>query len=126
MLQSVNSFLCAVMNAVKSCMELNKMRAVKKLKMSLKQSKAVLHGINEASKIRFAATDIEMKIKCGVPDLKQKGLFEKDAYLNLSLEGQLHAVAIVDEECERKSLWKGKELPKLARIIERRLKAECQ
>lgn len=66
-----------------------------------------------------------MQIKYGVPALNQKGLFEKDAYLNLSEEGQKHAVEIVDEECERKNLWKGKSLPKLARIIEKRLKAEC-
>ena len=84
------------------------------------------HGINEATKLRFSSLELEEKIKYGVPLLKQKGLFEKDAYLNLSEEGKKHAVEIVEEECERKALWKGKSLTKLARTIERRLKAECQ
>jgi hypothetical protein len=70
--------------------------------------------------------ELEEKIKYGVPLINQKGLLEKDAYLNLSEEGKEHAVKIVEEECERKNLWRGKSLPKLARTIEKRLKTECK
>ena len=84
-----------------------------------------MHLVNEATKIRFSSFDIEQKIKYGVPQLGVKGLLYKDAYLNLSIKMQQTALAIVDEECERKTLWKAREMVGLANKIEKRLKKEC-
>ena len=101
------------------------MRQIKKLKQSLKKGKTYVHAMSEATKLRFTCIDLERQILYGVPLLHQKGLLEKDAFLRLSVSGRDLALRIVHEECDRQNLWKGKDLPKLARKIEKRLKEEC-
>jgi hypothetical protein len=100
------------------------MRQLKKLKASLKKGKTYAAALDKATKLRFTPLAIEGQIKYGVPGIA-KGITQKSTYLHLSDEMKQKALRIVDEECERKTEWKPKELPRLAITIEKRLKKEC-
>jgi hypothetical protein len=79
--------------------------------------------LDKATKLRFTHEDMAKKIKYGMPGTS--GLAGQKRYQGLSLEGQKHAFQIVDQECAKQAEWAPKQLPRLAKAIERRLKAEC-
>lgn len=101
------------------------MRSVKKLKLLLKQKpKDYYRAMDRATKIRFSSIEVSSKILCGVPPLTQ-GLEHNPRFKSLSPALKEKALAIVDEECSKQFEWAPKELPRLGKVIERRLKAEC-
>ena len=80
-------------------------------------------AMDKATKIRFTSEDMANKIKYGM--MGTKGLVGNSKYQALSIEGQKQAFTIVDQECARQEEWAPKQLPRLAKIIEKRLKREC-
>lgn len=89
----------------------------------VKKTKGYAEALDKATKLRFSAVDMELKIKYGFG--VTKGLEGNKKYQKLSVEGKKRGLRIVDEECEKKLEWAPKELPGLARAIEKRLKKEC-
>lgn len=80
-------------------------------------------AMDKATKIRFTPEDMANKIKYGM--MGTKGLVGNSKYQSLSASGQELAFCIVDQECARQTEWAPKQLPRLAKVIEKRLKREC-
>lgn len=80
-------------------------------------------AMDKATKIRFTPEDLANKIKYGM--MGTKGLVGSEKYKSLSTAGQIKAFEIVDEECHQQTEWAPKQLPRLAKIIEKRLRREC-
>lgn len=80
-------------------------------------------AMDKATKIRFTPEDLANKIKYGM--MGTKGLVANSKYNALNEAGQIKAFEIVDEECHRQTEWAPKQLPRLAKIIEKRLRREC-
>jgi len=76
--------------------------------------------------MKYETTSLELgnKILNGIPPLNE-GLLKNKRYLALSSGGKLKAERIVWEECEKQMLWKTRDMRKLAKIIENRLRVEC-
>ncbi len=79
--------------------------------------------MDRATKLRFSPEDMAKKIKYGMPGTK--GLIGNKRFASLSEAGQRHALDIVDQECAKQAEWAPKQLPRLAKSIESRLKVEC-
>lgn len=80
-------------------------------------------AMDKATKIRFTPEDMANKIKYGM--MGTKGLVGSEKYKSLSAAGQELALCIVDQECANQAEWAPKQLPRLAKIIEKRLRREC-
>ena len=93
------------------------------LRVSKYKAGEVKDFVDKATKLRFTPTDMAKKIKFGMPGTK--GLVGGKRYQSLSVEGQKHAFEIVDQECAKQTEWAPKELTRLGKAIESRLKMEC-
>ncbi len=101
------------------------MNTIKKLRKTLKKGKEYAQAMDKATKLRFDKLTVARQIKYGVPGVN-KGLVGNKQYQSLSEAGKKVAFIIVDEECDRQNEYKAKELVKIAKRIEKRLKKECR
>jgi hypothetical protein len=99
-------------------------RVTTKLKITKQKAKVKAESFKLAMKYETTSLDLANQVLNGVPPLN-KGLLKNPRYLALSAEGKMKAERIVWEECERQMLWKTRDMKKLARIIEDRLRLEC-
>jgi len=88
------------------------------------KAKVKAEAFKLAMKYETSCLDLGNKILNGVPPLNE-GLLKNKRYLALSPAGKLLAERIVWEECERHMLWKTRDMRKLAKVIEDRLRKEC-
>ncbi|MCL2476308.1 hypothetical protein [Candidatus Bathycorpusculum sp.] len=99
-------------------------RVKTKLKITKQKAKVKAESFKLVMKYETSCLDLGNKILNGVPPLND-GLLKNKRYLALSPAGKLLAERIVWEECERHMLWKTRDMRKLAKIIEDRLRQEC-
>ncbi len=97
-----------------------------RIKHSLRQKFATIRElpgkIREAKRIRLSTEDVRNQILFG-NQLKRGALASKD-YQELTQDKQSQVIQIIGEECEKQDTWSLRELVKLGKKIEDRLKAE--
>jgi len=95
-----------------------------KVRVTKQKAKVKAESFKLAMKYETTSLSLGNQILNGVPPLNE-GLLKNKRYLALSPAGKLKAERIVWEECEKQMLWKTRDMRKLAKIIEDRLRKEC-